>query len=353
MINLQKYYHKSIIRLEEERLKIKVGFTAGDMNGIGPEVLLNSVAEKHTLQRVVPIIYAPLKNLEQISNHLGLEMSFNSINSTEEAEENKINVIDNFKMAPKISFGKMDKKIGEVAFQSIKSSVLDLNEKKIDALVTAPINKEGIHSENFKFMGHTDYIDSKIDGNAIMMMVSKELKVALLTEHVPISKVTEQITRELVEEKILSINSTLIKDFNIRKPKIAILSIDPHAGDGGVIAKNDQSVIVPVVKKMNDLGIDLYGPFPSDSFFGSLEYKKYDIIVASFHDQGLIPFKTLSFGTGVNYSSGLERVRTSPDHGTAYAIAGKGQASNSSFLSSITLAVEVFKARKKIMKNNK
>ena len=332
--------------MEEQKIKVKVGFTSGDMNGVGTEILLSLLAENKLLSLITPIIYAPLKNLKYISSHNGSNISFNKVNSPKESEENKINVIDNFKTFADVSFGEMNKEMGKTAHQSIKNSVHDLKDKKIDILVTAPINKEAIHSDSFKFMGHTDYIDSKLEGEAVMMMVSEGLRVALLTEHIPIARVTETITKDLVRAKIKNLHKTLIRDFKIEKPKIAILSIDPHAGDGGVIAKNDQEVTVPVIKEMNDNGFLIYGPFPSDSFFGSLEYKKYDITVASFHDQGLIPFKTLSFRKGVNYSSGLERIRTSPDHGTAYGIAGKGEASKESFLSSIFLAIDLFKNRK-------
>ena len=236
--------------------------------------------------------------------------------------------------------------MGETAFHSIKHSVEDLKNKKIDVLITAPINKQAIHSDKFNFMGHTDYLDSQIEGSAIMMMVSEELKIALLTEHIPISSVTEKITKELIQDKILNIHQTLIRDFQIEKPKIAILSIDPHSGDGGVISNNDKNITIPTIKEMQKSGVLVYGPFSSDSFFGSLEYKKYDITIASYHDQGLIPFKTLSFGMGVNYTSGLDRIRTSPDHGTAYDIAGKGLASKDSFLSSVFQALDIFKMRK-------
>ena len=195
-------------------------------------------------------------------------------------------------------------------------------------------------------MGHTDYIDSQINGSSTMMMVSNDLRVALLTEHIPISKVTNSITADYVENKVNSLNQTLMRDFQIERPKIAILSIDPHAGDGGVIAENDKKIIVPAIKKAYDSGILAYGPFSADSFFGSDEYKKYDLVIASYHDQGLIPFKTLSFGMGVNYTSGLDKIRTSPDHGTAYSIAGKGIASRDSFLCSIYLAIDIYRRRK-------
>ena len=332
--------------MKEQKRKIKVGFTTGDMNGIGPEILLNSLLNSELLSTCIPVIYGSIINLNYTANHFGYKVSFNRISFAEEALEGKINVIDNFKNPPKISFGVLNKEMGFAAYESIKNSVKDLGAGKIDVLVTPPINKEAIHSDEFHFMGHTDYIDGKIDGVSTMMMVSNDLRVALLTEHMPVSRVTDSISPELVERKINMLNDTLIRDFQKEQPKIAILSIDPHAGDGGVISENDAKLIVPAVKKSKDKGILIDGPFPADSFFGSMEYKKYDLIIAAYHDQGLIPFKTLSFGMGVNYTSGLERIRTSPDHGTAYSIAGKGVASKDSFLSSIYLAIDLFKRRK-------
>ncbi len=340
--------------LKDKKNKIKIGFTSGDMNGIGPEILLSSLANSEMLSLFTPIIYAPIKNLTYTLNHFDLNIAFNNISAPEESIEKAINVIDNHGTPPSISFGTLDKEMGAVAFESIKNSVKDLKNGKIDVLVTPPINKQAIHSDKFRFMGHTDYIASQIDGNPTMMMVSKDLRVALLTEHTAIADVTKAITSELVETKLKTLHSTLMKDFRIERPKIAILSLDPHAGDGGVISTNDKKIISPAVKKIHNSGILIYGPFAADSFFGSMEYKKYDLIVACYHDQGLIPFKTLSFGTGVNYTSGLNRIRTSPDHGTAYSIAGKGVASKDSFLSSIFLAIDIYKRRyiyKKFSKN--
>lgn len=342
------------MNLKDKKNKIKVGFTSGDMNGIGPEILLTSLANSEMLSLFTPIIYAPIKNLTYTLNHFDLNIAFNNISTPEESNEGAINVIDNHRNPPSISFGILDKEMGVVAFESIKNSVKDLKNGKIDVLVTPPINKQAIHSDKFRFMGHTDYIASEIDGSPTMMMVSQDLRVALLTEHTAIADVTKAITSELVETKVKTLHSTLMKDFRIERPKIAILSLDPHAGDGGVISTNDKKIISPAVKKIHNSGILIYGPFPADSFFGSMEYKKYDLIVACYHDQGLIPFKTLSFGTGINYTSGLNRIRTSPDHGTAYSIAGKGVASKDSFLSSIFLAIDIYKRRsiyKKFSKN--
>ena len=332
--------------MKDQENNIKVGFTTGDMNGIGPEILLSSLQNADLLTFCTPVIYGPLKNLNYTLSHLGFDISFNKITSADKLKEGKINVIDSFKNPPKILFGSLNKEVGYAAFESIKKGVKDLKDGKIDVLVTPPINKEAIHSENFPFMGHTDYINSEIRGSSTMMMVSNDLRVALLTEHIPVAKVTESITPDLVEKKVNSLNETLMRDFQIERPKIAILSIDPHVGDGGVIAENDKNLIVPAIKKMQDSGVLVYGPFSADSFFGSAEYKKYDLIIAAYHDQGLIPFKTLSFGMGVNYTSGLDKIRTSPDHGTAYSIAGKGVASTESFLCSIYLAIDVFRRRK-------
>ena len=332
--------------MKDQENNIKVGFTTGDMNGIGPEILLSSLQNADLLTFCTPVIYGPLKNLNYTLSHLGFDISFNKITSADKLKEGKINVIDSFKNPPKILFGSLNKEVGYAAFESIKKGVKDLKDGKIDVLVTPPINKEAIHSENFPFMGHTDYINSEIRGSSTMMMVSNDLRVALLTEHIPVAKVTESITPDLVEKKVNSLNETLMRDFLIERPKIAILSIDPHVGDGGVIAENDKNLIVPAIKKMQVSGVLVYGPFSADSFFGSAEYKKYDLIIAAYHDQGLIPFKTLSFGMGVNYTSGLDKIRTSPDHGTAYSIAGKGVASTESFLCSIYLAIDVYRRRK-------
>ncbi|MAU30635.1 MAG: 4-hydroxythreonine-4-phosphate dehydrogenase PdxA [Flavobacteriaceae bacterium] len=332
--------------MKDQKNKIKVGFTTGDMNGIGPEILLNSLKNTELLSLCTPVIYGPIKNLNYTLSHLGFDLTFNRISSAEKLQNGKINVVDNFKNLPQISFGSLSKEIGAAAFESIRSGVKDLKDGKIDVLVTPPINKEAIHSKEFRFMGHTDYINSEINGSSTMMMVSNDLRVALLTEHIPISNVTDSITPDYVENKVYALNETLMRDFQIERPKIAILSIDPHAGDGGVIAANDKKLIVPAIKKLYDLGILAYGPFSADSFFGSDEHKKYDLIIASYHDQGLIPFKTLSFGMGVNYTSGLDKIRTSPDHGTAYSIAGKGVASRDSFLCSIYLAIDIYRRRK-------
>ena len=315
------------------------------MNGVGPEILLNSLQNKELLSLCTPVIYGPVKNLNYTLTRLGFDMSFKKISSAKQSKKGKINVVDCFNNIPEITFGALNKEVGHAAFESIKMGVKDLKEGKIDVLVTPPINKEAIHSDDFPFMGHTDYIDSIIGGSSTMMMVSKELRVALLSEHIPLSKVLENLSHEKIELKLNNLNRTLITDFNIEEPKIALLSIDPHAGDNGVISGSDNEILKPVIERLINSGVSVNGPFPSDSFFGTQQYRNFDLVVACYHDQGLIPFKTLTFNTGVNYTSGLDKIRTSPDHGTAYGIAGKGIANEESFLSAIYLAVEVYNNR--------
>ena len=245
-------------------------------------------------------------------------------------------------------FGESNQLGGEFSRDSLFCAAKFLSEKKIDALVTAPINKNNIQSEDFNFKGHTDFLDSCFQGDSLMFMVSDDIKVALLTEHIPINNIVEKITPALIEKRTKIIEHSLKKDFNIKNPKIAVLSINPHVGDNGVIGDEDDNILIPSIKKIYKSGVDIEGPFASDSFFGSDAYKKYDAIIASYHDQGLIPFKTLTFGKGVNYTAGLNVVRTSPDHGTAYNISGKNVANESSFKSAIVTALNILKNRGKI-----
>ncbi|HET8809973.1 MAG TPA: 4-hydroxythreonine-4-phosphate dehydrogenase PdxA, partial [Flavobacteriaceae bacterium] len=265
-----------------------------------------------------------------------------------QAIDGKVNVVNVWKENIEIDFGKEDKKIGEYAFKSLEASVKALKKNQVDVLVTAPINKSTIQSENFNFPGHTDYLAKQLEGESLMFMIAPEglgLKVGLLTDHVAVKDIAETIDPELIERKTKIISQTLQQDFGIRKPKIAVLGINPHSGDNGVIGKEDEEVLKPTIKKMNERGLLIYGPYSADSFFGSKNYKNFDAIIAAYHDQGLIPFKTLAFGQGVNFTAGLEKIRTSPDHGTAYEIAGKGKADHKSFQEAVFLALKIFKKR--------
>ena len=316
------------------------------MNGVGPEILLSILSKNHFPKNCVPLVYASYKNLESTKKHLSIDCELHLIHSTFELEDSAINVLDIDADGATITYGKKNKVMGKLAYHCLAKAVKDLNSEKIDVLVTAPINKETIQSKNFSFIGHTDYLNENIEGSSVMMMVSDSLRVALLTEHLSLSKVTSSITKDLVESRTKSIHKTLQLDFNIHEPKIAMLSIDPHAGDNGVIGTIDNMVLVPCINFMKKEGMLIDGPFPADSFFGSMKYKEFDAVIAPYHDQGLIPFKTLSFGKGVNFTSGLKYVRTSPDHGTAYEIAGKGVAKDTSFLEAIKLALAIYTNRK-------
>ena len=316
------------------------------MNGVGPEILLSILSKNQFPKNCTPVIYASYKNLENTKRHLSINCELRLINSFSELEDSAINVLEIDALGATINYGKKDKAIGMLAYHCLAQAVKDLNGRNIDVLVTAPINKETVQSKHFSFIGHTDYLSENIEGSSVMMMVSDSLRVALLTEHLSLSKVTGFITNKLVESRTKSIHKTLQLDFNIPEPKIAMLSIDPHAGDNGVIGNIDNMVLVPCIRYMRKEGIMVNGPFPADSFFGSMKYKQFDAVIAPYHDQGLIPFKTLSFGKGVNFTSGLKYVRTSPDHGTAYEIAGKGVAKDTSFLEAIKLALAIYTNRK-------
>jgi len=321
------------------------------MNGIGPEILLSVLSKNLFPENVVPVVYASYENLESTKNHLSMNCELRLIHCASELEDSVINVLHVDANGAAINYGKKDKAMGRLAYHCLAKAVKDLNEEKIDVLVTAPINKETIQSKNFSFMGHTDYLNENVEGSSVMMMVSESLRVALLTEHLSLSKVPCSITSELVENRTKSIYKTLQLDFNIHQPKIAMLSVDPHAGDNGVIGNIDNMILAPCISLMKNEGVLIDGPFPADSFFGSMKYKEFDVVIAPYHDQGLIPFKTLSFGKGVNFTSGLKYIRTSPDHGTAYEIAGKGVAKDTSFLEAIKLAVAVYKNRKATSKS--
>tara|TARA_B100000678_G_scaffold227020_1_gene194851 strand:+ start:94 stop:1146 length:1053 start_codon:yes stop_codon:yes gene_type:complete len=329
----------------QENKMLKIGITIGDMNGVGPEIILKTFADKRMLEFCTPIIYSSTRTLEFVKKHFKYNIEFNGIKSSAQAEDNRVNVVNCWNEVPQINFGTKDKNIGKHAIISLKAATSDLKQGHVDVIVTAPINKENIQSDDFNFPGHTDYLDNQIEGSALMLMVSGNLRIGLLTDHIPVSKISESITKELVENKINTIHKTLVEDFNISKPKIAILGINPHSGDDGVIGSEEKTVLTPTVERMRENNILAFGPYSADSFFGSGEHEPFDAVIAAYHDQGLIPFKTLSFGQGVNFTAGLEKIRTSPDHGTAYSIAGKGIADETSFKEAVFLAILTYRNR--------
>jgi len=326
--------------------KIKVGISVGDLNGVGGEIIIKIFEDIRILEFCTPIIFASVKTFSFLKNHFKSTINFNGIQNADQALHGKINVVNVWREDVHIEFGVENPKIGEYAIKSLRAATKALKNGKIDVLVTAPINKHNIQSEKFNFPGHTDYLAQELEGNSLMFMVTDTLKVGLLTDHVPIKDISSNISEELIESKIDTIYKTLVQDFGIRKPKIAVLGINPHTGDNGVIGKEDDNILRPTLKKIREDGKLVFGPYSADSFFGSNNYKNFDAIVAAYHDQGLIPFKTLSFGHGVNFTAGLNKVRTSPDHGTAYEIAGEGKADISSFKEALFTGIRIFNTRK-------
>lgn len=329
--------------------KIVVGISIGDLNGIGPEIVLKTFQDQRMLEFCTPVIFASHKLMTYFKREYDLRCNLNGIDTLDALAHKKINILNVWKEQVDINFGKENSNIGSYAIKSLKSAVSELKKKTIDVLVTAPINKSNVQSENYNFPGHTDYLNQELEGDSLMLMISNSLRVGLLTDHVAVKDVVKNITDKLIEKKINTIHKSLIQDFGIIKPKIAVLGINPHTGDYGVIGTEDDTVLRPALDNIRKNGKLVFGPYAADSFFGSENYKNFDAIIASYHDQGLIPFKTLTFGSGVNYTAGLNRIRTSPDHGTAYDIAGKNIANHESFKEAVFSAINIYKKRKEYL----
>ena len=325
--------------------KIIVGISIGDLNGIGSEIVLKTFQDQRMLEFCTPVIFASVKVLSFLKKQYNLELNLHGIDAIDKIVPKKINVLNIWKEPIDINFGKQDNIMGQYAIKSLEAAVTSLKKNEIDVLVTAPINKANIQSEHFNFPGHTDYLQQELQGDSLMLMISESLKVGLLTDHVAVKDISTSITREVIEKKINTIHKTLIQDFGIAKPKIAVLGINPHTGDNGVIGNEDDTIMRPTLDNLRNNGKTVFGPYAADSFFGSANYKNFDVIIAAYHDQGLVPFKTLAFGSGVNYTAGLSHIRTSPDHGTAYDIAGKNKADFTSFRAAVFSAISIFKTR--------
>ncbi len=324
---------------------IIVGISIGDLNGIGSEVILKTFEDSRMMELCTPVIFANVKTISFLKKSIESTAMLHGIDRLDQILVGKINVLNLWREGFDIEMGVNSDIVGQYAIKSFVAATKALKDGEIDVLVTAPINKYNIQSDTFKFPGHTDYLDQELEGNALMLMVQDNLRIGLLTDHIPVNQVAAHLTEALIKQKIETIKQSLIQDFSINKPKIAVLGLNPHAGDGGVIGKEDNEIIKPVIKKMFDKGTLVFGPYSADGFFGSGQYEKFDAVIATYHDQGLIPFKTLSFGNGVNYTAGLSKIRTSPDHGTAFDIAGKNKANHNSFKEAVYLALDIFKAR--------
>jgi len=329
-----------------EEQKPIIGISVGDLNGIGLEVIMKTFEPAEMLDFCTPVIFASTKVASYHRKALDMEkFNFQVINSMDKLFHNKVNLVNCWKEDVILELGAESKEVGKYAYMSLDAACGELENRTIDALVTAPIHKATIQGEHFKFAGHTDYLESRFKSKATMMMVSEDMRMALATVHIPVSEVASQLNAELILKKLRSIHHSLKKDFHINKGRIAVLSLNPHAGDHGLIGDEDDRVVAPAVQQELENGIAAFGPYPADSFFGSGNYRNFDAILAMYHDQGLIPFKSMSFGRGVNYSAGLPVIRTSPDHGTGFDIAGKSVADESSFREAVLLACDLVKRR--------
>lgn len=331
----------------EEKM-IRVAITQGDTNGVGYEVILKTFADPAMFELCTPIIYGSPKIAAYHRKALNLETNFSIINSAEEARNGRLNILACFDEEVKVELGQPSEEAGQAAFKALDRAMTDYRAGLFDVLVTAPINKATIQSPGFHFPGHTEYIETSVgDGNkALMILMNESLRVALVTTHLPIKEVSKAITKEAIIEKATIFHKTLRRDFRISNPRIAVLSLNPHAGDNGLLGSEEQEIIKPAIDELENAGIQAFGPYPADGFFGSNAYDHFDGVLAMYHDQGLAPFKTIALESGVNFTAGLPIIRTSPDHGTAYDIAGQGKADENSFRQAVYTAIDVFRNRK-------
>lgn len=332
-----------------EDRKIRVGITQGDINGVGYEVILKTFSDPVMLELCKPIIYGSPKVATYHRKAMDLPANFSIVNSASEAVDNKLCIVNCTDDEVKVEFAKADPEAGKAALGALEKAIEEYKAGLIDVIVTAPINKHTIQSEEFTFPGHTEYIEQKLgEGQkALMILMKDDFRVALVTGHIPVGQIAKELTKDLIEEKLIIFNHSLKQDFGISAPRIAVLSLNPHAGDGGLLGKEEEEIIIPAIQEMTAKGIFCFGPYPADGFMGSGNFDHFDGILAMYHDQGLAPFKALAMDEGVNFTAGLPVVRTSPAHGTAYDIAGKGLASEDSFRQAIYVAIDVFRNRQR------
>lgn len=329
--------------------KIRVGITHGDTNGVGYELILKTFSDPIMFDLCTPVVYGSPKIAAYHRKAVNVETNFQTIETANDAQDGKLNLVTCLGDDVKIEFGKATEESGRAAFASLEQAVKDYREGLVDVLVTAPINKNCIQNENFHFPGHTEYIQERIGegAEALMILMDGMLRVALVTTHLPLKDIAGAVTQENIEKKLRVLNASLKRDFQISKPRIAVLALNPHAGDGGLLGREEEEVIKPAMKTAETENILCFGPFAADGFFGSRAYERYDGVLAMYHDQGLAPFKALAMADGVNFTAGLPVVRTSPAHGTAYDLAGQGKADPASFRQSIYTAIDILRNRKR------
>lgn len=327
--------------------RIRVGISQGDMNGIGPEVIIKTFADPMMLELCIPVVFSSQKIMSAHRKAIGLEeFNFNLVRDLEQLNTKRLNLLSFYEEDLNLEFGKASPVAGRYSLRSIDLACEALLQGKIDVLVTAPIDKNSVAAELPGFNGHTDYLRQKLGAEqSLMLLLNEGLRVGLVTDHIPLREVAQHITKENIVKKAKLMAKSLLEDFGVRRPKIAILGLNPHAGDGGTLGKEEQEIILPAVEQLKSENILAFGPFAADGFFGSGNYQKYDGVLAMYHDQGLAPFKALSFSGGVNFTAGMKYVRTSPDHGTGYDLAGKNLANESSFRQAIYTAMDIFRKR--------
>ena len=325
--------------------KVRVGISIGDFNGIGPEIIMKSLSDKSITDFFTPIIFGSGKLFTFQKNIFKLNLNFNYITEASQAQGGKLNMVNLTKDNVNVELGKPTEESTKMAIDSLEAATEALMKGEIDVIVTAPINKDEMVKMGFKHAGHTGYFEEKFNKKGLMFLVTDDLKVAVSTHHIPVSEVAGEISKEKIKKQVKALNQCLIEDFCIEKPKIAVLGLNPHAGDGGLIGKEEIEIIQPAIAELFNSGIMTFGPYPADSFFQPSKYSTFDGVLAMYHDQGLAPFKTIAYENGVNYTAGLPFIRTSPDHGTAYDIAGKNVADEQSFSEAIFTAIKIFRNR--------
>jgi 4-hydroxythreonine-4-phosphate dehydrogenase len=327
--------------------KLHIGITHGDLNGVGYELIIKTLMDQRLYELFTPVVYGSSKVASYHRKTLNVpDFSFNIVRNAESAQDNKPNLINLVDKEVKIDLGKSTEIAGELALLALETAITDIKSGAIDVLVTAPINKKNIQSTDFHFPGHTEYLASKFGcEDVLMLMVRNQLRIGMITGHIALKEVSNTLTSELILRKIKTLHASLLRDFGIGKPKIAILALNPHASDNGLIGDEEEKVIIPAINQANEQDMMVFGPYAADGFFASMNYKHFDAILAMYHDQGMIPFKALAFDTGVNFTAGLPIVRTSPAHGTAYEIAGKDNASIDSFREALYLSIDIYNNR--------
>lgn len=335
--------------------KPRIGITIGDLNGVGVELLLKTFSDKKILNYCTPIFYGSSKAINFHRKELGLgEIKTNQLREGGKIEPKAVNIVSCWNEEVKYQLGKADEEVAKYAYQSIEQATNDVKSGKIDAVITNPINKELIAKGQKDFIGHTEYLTKKDESKeSLMLLVSDNLRVAVATGHIALKDVAEKINKKLILQKLRILHNTLIQDFGIMKPKIAVFGLNPHNGDNGLMGNQEEEIIIPAIEEARRNKIYAFGPYSSDGFFGSSNVQKFDAVLAMYHDQGLTPFKALAFDTGVNFTAGLSFIRTSPDHGPAYDLAGKNEADEQSFRSSLFLAIDLIRNRKRHLEDSK